>query len=317
MSKLLVNEDAVEPNHSEKNWIKSVAVMGFFVFLLVASPSMTAGAGTASNKKNSPDRDHCGAVWEYSLMVGQQDTVGRLIFKNDIDRLYVTYSLKNGWVMTNSYLYFGYIPTLPPTIVFDYQTNHGIGVVEYTYTFPLSMVYIDSSAVAVRADVVGSSGSQIAWGYDTSYNGISNRNVNGVIVFQHYVQECLDGERPETIWINGLNWNNGNTSDKDGANGAGIISFSVDGIILKNNKNYVTPVNFDKVITKAPAKNEEPAIYTVTERTVTNNGKYEKVYDVKVALYKDNVWKGYEGTITVDNPGGNDKNQKIELVRVF
>ena len=113
----------------------------------------------------------------------------------------------------------------------------------------------------------------------------------------------------ETITLSALNWNNGN--------GAGINSFDVNGVTLKHNKNYTLPANFDAIIAKTPDKNDNTAIFTVTERTVTNNGKYEKVYDVRVALYEDGQWKVYGGTITVDNPGGNNKNQKIELERIL
>ena len=118
----------------------------------------------------------------------------------------------------------------------------------------------------------------------------------------------------EKITLTGLSWNNGNGN----GNGEGINRFTVNGITLKNNKNYVTPANFDVLVTKAPGKNDETAIYTVTERTVTdNNGKYVKVYDIKVALYNDGAWKGYGGTITVDNPGGNNANQQVDLERIF
>jgi hypothetical protein len=111
-----------------------------------------------------------------------------------------------------------------------------------------------------------------------------------------------------------LNWKNGSGN----GNGGGINSFTVDGITMKNNKNYVTPVNFDVMVNKTPVKNDETAIYTVTERTVTeNSGKYVKGYDIKVAFYKDGVWKGYGGEITVDNPGGNNKNQTVDLLRIF
>ena len=44
-------------------------------------------------------------------------------------------------------------------------------------------------------------------------------------------------------------------------------------------------------------------IRTVTEITVTDhNGKYIKVCG---------------GTITVDNPGGNNKDQQVDLARIF
>ena len=44
---------------------------------------------------------------------------------------------------------------------------------------------------------------------------------------------------------------------------------------------------------------------------------YLKVYDITVALYNAGVWKGYGGTVTVDNPGGNNANQQVELERIF
>ena len=114
----------------------------------------------------------------------------------------------------------------------------------------------------------------------------------------------------ETIMLTELSWNNGN--------GGGINRFTVDGITLKNSKNYVTPANFDVLITKKPGKNDETAIYTVTERIVAkDNGTYLKEYGIKVALYIDGRWKGYSGVITVNNPGGNDANQQVELERIF
>ena len=121
-------------------------------------------------------------------------------------------------------------------------------------------------------------------------------------------------EQPiETIVITGVNWNNGNGN----GNGDGINQLTVNGVTLKNNKNYVTPDHFDVAVIQAPDKNEPAAIYTVLERTVTQNGTYQKVYDVKVALYENGFWKGYAGTITVDNPGGNNQNQAIVLERIF
>ncbi|MDR2017945.1 MAG: hypothetical protein LBQ00_03575 [Syntrophobacterales bacterium] len=133
------------------------------------------------------------------------------------------------------------------------------------------------------------------------------------IAFYNKVKEGFDSRVPaEKLEMTDLNWNNGNTSNKDGANGAGINSFSLDGIQFKNNKNYVTPENFEAAIAQATGSN----IFTVLERTVEQNGEYVKVYDVKVGLYTAGTLKVYGGTITVNNPGGNDKNQKIELVRV-
>ena len=121
----------------------------------------------------------------------------------------------------------------------------------------------------------------------------------------------------DIITVSNLSWNNGNISDKDGANGAGINSFTADGITFKNNRNYLTPANFDANIAKTPDKNDKTEIYTVTERTVTMSGQYVKVYDVKIAFYKDGEWKVYGGTISVNNPGGNDNVQKFEFERIF
>jgi hypothetical protein len=118
----------------------------------------------------------------------------------------------------------------------------------------------------------------------------------------------------EKLTLSGLSWNNGNGN----GNGGEINQFTVNGVTLKNNKNYITPANFETTITKAPSKNGATAIYTVTEKTTTNsNGTYVKVYDIKVALYQDDAWKGYSGTISVDNPGGNNKNQQTDLTRTF
>jgi len=127
---------------------------------------------------------------------------------------------------------------------------------------------------------------------------------------------------PETVVVSGLNWNNGTISDKDGANGAGLNQFTIDSYTMKNNKNYLTPVNFgnrfaDKAASAAPSNKEEKGYFTVTKREVTINGKYEKIYFVSAAIYQSGIWKGYAGTIIVDNPGGNDNNQKLNFYRVF
>ena len=120
--------------------------------------------------------------------------------------------------------------------------------------------------------------------------------------------------KPERITLTGLSWNNGNGN----GNGGGINQFTVNGITLRNNRNFVTPANFDVLITRTPGRNDVTAIYTVTERTVTGSNKnYIKVYDIKVALFNDGAWKGYKGTITVDNPGGNNRNQQVILERFF
>jgi|GEM_PF-3315393 len=158
-------------------------------------------------------------------------------------------------------------------------------------------------------------------GNDDNYSQIDQQRqmlplFNG-IAFENKIKEKPPVNPPvEKVVITNLNWNNGNTSDKNGANGAGINQFKVDNVTLKNNKNYVTPANFNTAVNKIPGKNDATQIYTVTERTVNENGKYVKVYDVKVAFYAAGIWKVYEGTITVDNPGGNDNNQKIDLLRI-
>ncbi|MDR1171576.1 MAG: hypothetical protein LBL24_03890 [Bacteroidales bacterium] len=123
----------------------------------------------------------------------------------------------------------------------------------------------------------------------------------------------MEPEEPEKIMLTCLIWNN-----RDCGGSRGIDRFTVDGITLKDSKNYVTPADFNARTAKTPGKKGITAIYTVTERTVKDAcGKRIKVYDIKVAFYKDGVWKGYGGTITVDGPGGNNKNQQVELIRIF
>jgi len=134
------------------------------------------------------------------------------------------------------------------------------------------------------------------------------RNING---------KFAGDDNDNKVVLSGLNWNNGNTSNKDGANGAGLIRFEVDGVTFRNNRNYITPDNFMAAISVAPGNNGNPNIYTVLERTVTIAGVYVKVYDVMVAIFADGDWNVYAGTITVDNPGGNDNNQKIEIYRIM
>jgi hypothetical protein len=118
----------------------------------------------------------------------------------------------------------------------------------------------------------------------------------------------------EAIALMGLNWNDGNGN----GNGGGINQFAVNNINLKNGKNYVAPENFDAATAKTTLdKKDETAIYTVTERTVSNDGGvYAKIYSVKIALFEDGNWKVYAGQITVDKPDGNNKTQQTELLRL-
>ncbi|MCL2135685.1 MAG: hypothetical protein FWH37_09125 [Candidatus Bathyarchaeota archaeon] len=137
--------------------------------------------------------------------------------------------------------------------------------------------------------------------------------IRKVGTFELY-KEFIEIPEPETITITSINWNNGNGNGNDG----GINQLTVDGVTLKSNKNYVEPTNFDTAIEKTILDiNCITAIYTVTEKTVNNdNGIYEKVYGVKVALFEDGTWKVYEGQITVDNHGGNNKTQQAELLKI-
>jgi len=103
--------------------------------------------------------------------------------------------------------------------------------------------------------------------------------------------------------ITDVSWNNGNGN----GNGGGINQLTVNGTTLKNSKNFVEPNNFDAAIAKTTlAKNDPTEIYTVTNTGVDNSGQYEKVYDIRIALFKDGAWKVYEGQLVVDNPGGNE-----------
>ncbi|MDR0373351.1 MAG: hypothetical protein LBI79_07350 [Nitrososphaerota archaeon] len=104
--------------------------------------------------------------------------------------------------------------------------------------------------------------------------------------------------------VTDVSWNNGNGN----GNGGGINQLTVNGITLKNNKNYVESKNFDTSIAKTTlTKNDPTAIYTVKEKTVNGGGQYEKIYDIKIALFEDSAWRVYTGQLCVDNPGGNAK----------
>jgi len=145
-----------------------------------------------------------------------------------------------------------------------------------------------------------------------------------------WAEEYFDGiaVNVETLIMSGLNWNNGTTSNGNGANGAGLIQFTVDGFTYKNNKNYVTPANFEAALASSNPSNTD--IYTVTERHTSQlgdkkadkytdpiTGKYTKIYYVQVGRYRNGAWQEYAGTITVDNPGGNNDKQKVEIYRVL
>ena len=73
------------------------------------------------------------------------------------------------------------------------------------------------------------------------------------------------------------------------------------------------PAEFESRI--AGAGTDVP-FYTVLERTIAVNGAYVKVYDIKVGIYQGGEWKVYLGTITVDNAGGNDAMQKVDLIQI-
>ena len=121
-------------------------------------------------------------------------------------------------------------------------------------------------------------------------------------------EECsvdCEVDIPKTLTLKGLNWNNG----EGNGDGGGIISFVVAGVTLRNNVNHVTPEVFASIIKAGKYSINE--LYTVIDRSVT--GEYEKTYDIRVALYRNGQWIIYSGTIVVDNPGGNNDNQKIKL----
>lgn len=130
------------------------------------------------------------------------------------------------------------------------------------------------------------------------------------------VQLFVSSTPEEKVILSDLNWNNGKTSDKNGANGAGLIQFAVNGVTFRNNKNYITPDNFMAAISSSPGKNDNTNIYSVSARTVTTANGYEKVYDMMIAIFKDGEWNVYSGTITVDNPGGNNDRQQYDIFRI-
>jgi hypothetical protein len=179
-------------------------------------------------------------------------------------------------------------------------TLDGVEVVADTYTVIVPVWINDPADVIVVVESISATNDRYI-GYqlvnDPFVAPATVQNGDVIIVpYTKYVDEIV---------MTGINWNNGNGN----GNGNGINQFSVNGVTLKNNKNYIAPASFDDAILKAPNKNDETALYTVDERTVTNGvGTYVKVYDVRVALFdaQAGVWKIYGGTIEVNNPGGNE-----------
>jgi hypothetical protein len=110
--------------------------------------------------------------------------------------------------------------------------------------------------------------------------------------------------------ISEVSWNDGNGN----GNGNGINQLVVNGITLKSSKNYVEPENFAAIAKTVLAKNDPNAIYTVIGKTIDNddNGSYEKVYDIKIGLFEDSVWKVYSGLLSVGNPGRNEAVQPLK-----
>jgi len=114
----------------------------------------------------------------------------------------------------------------------------------------------------------------------------------------------------DQIVMTAISWNSG--GGNGGGNGGGINQFTVNGITLRNNRNYMTPADFNAATKKAPGNNAETALYTVDK--LTDIGK-TRLYEIRVALFDANtgIWKIYGGTALVDNPGGNNDNQTVTL----
>ena len=115
-------------------------------------------------------------------------------------------------------------------------------------------------------------------------------------------EETFDSD---VIVVSNLNWNNGNQS--------GINSFMIDGMTLKNNKNYMELEDFN--IATMQEMKKVPALFTVIEKNIENNNGYEKEYVIKVALYKNGIWVLYNGSLIVNNEGGKEKDKTFELTK--
>lgn len=102
-----------------------------------------------------------------------------------------------------------------------------------------------------------------------------------------------------------LNWNNGNKS--------GLNSFEVEGIQIKANKSFRSQEEYESEIQNAGGSTP---IFTVIERNVIKDGEYVKAYKLKVGIYENDNWKLYDGDIIVDNPGGHNDRQYVNMIRI-
>lgn len=116
----------------------------------------------------------CGEVRDLPFLAGQTTEAGRVTVWNDATNVYVKYALASGWQLTESHLAVALsidgIPTNkagnPIVGQFPYQSTHGAGTTEYTYTVSLAEVGAVTNAellISAHAVTAGGGGSETGW----------------------------------------------------------------------------------------------------------------------------------------------------------
>lgn len=143
----------------------------------------TASRASSSNYSaaNGVSFTACGST-TVDFLAGQSMDAGDITISNDENYCYVTYTLQNGWEMTQLHLYVGSLALCPVTGSgnpqpgqFPYAKSFKNGETSWTVKIPLSSLP-ENFIVAAHANVDGSnatngSGGQTAWGDGEDFSG--------------------------------------------------------------------------------------------------------------------------------------------------
>lgn len=139
-------------------------------------------SGSFSQVKNFNDQDICGEVQVIDFLAGQHFLAGSILISNSEEKLYVTFTTTNGWVIGQTHLYVGDLSGVPvnkkgnPQIGhFPYADSFSPFVTSFTYEFDL-VEFDECFIVAAHAEVylLDENGNVIqaetAWSKGTPFN---------------------------------------------------------------------------------------------------------------------------------------------------
>ncbi len=105
------------------------------------------------------------------LIAGQDMVVGRVIYSNDGENLFVDYFADNGWTLSEVHLFVGQFEDLPrnKTAIqighFPYSATELNGVTHYSFTIPLAELEKDEQGYLIAAHAVVENGDQQETGW--------------------------------------------------------------------------------------------------------------------------------------------------------